>query len=465
MDEPRASPRIPGRRSVTRGGVEVAMQNGSSGENEKPTGAVTLSLDPGRAIEDYAAARAKGRVVAVSFADPEPSPDGAPVAPEVEAFLAREHLFVGHYDEVLSALVDSRFSSDRTTAMTPEQREKLPPIVEELRLLSESLLSKDPPDHTRLRKLIQPSFAPRVMEAMRARIQQITNDLLDTAEREAAARGEVTPHRRMDLVASFAYPMPVTVISDMLGIPLEDRPQVKQWTENLLRADRRRGTLDDDTTAKLRQFISYLRDLFAQKRGKKAEDMITQLLQAEEEGDKLSEDEVLSTVFLLYLAGHVTTVNLIGNGVFALLSHPAELAKLKADPGGLAKGVVEETLRYWGPVDFVAGRIAKQEVEIAGTRIPKGEPVMVGLASANRDPARFPDPDRFDITREGAERHVAFGKGIHLCVGAPLARVEGQIAFETLIRRFPAMRLAVPPEQVRWGKSFLRGLAELPVFF
>ncbi|MDI1484544.1 cytochrome P450 [Polyangium sp. y55x31] len=437
------------------------MQNGSNGENEKATGVVTLSLDPGRSYDDYAAARAQGPVVAVSFEDG--GSEGDAVA--LEAFLTREHLFVSHYDEVLSALVDCRFSSDRRTAMTPEQREKLPPVIEELRLLAESLLTKDPPDHTRLRKLIQPSFSPRVMDVMRPRIQKLADDLLDAVERAAEARGERAPDRRMDLISAFAYPLPVTVISDMLGIPREDRPQVKQWTENLLRADRRRaGGLDEETAAKLRQFTSYLRDLFVLKRQRPAEDMISQLLRAEEEGDKLSEDEVLSTVFILYLAGHVTTVNLIGNGAFALLQHPAELAKLKSNPC-LAKGVVEETLRYWGPVDFVAARIAKENMDLGGVHIPKGEPVMVGLAAANRDPARFQNPDTYDITREGAERHVAFGKGIHLCVGAPLARVEGQIAFETLFRRFSEMRIAVPPDEVRWNKSFLRGLSELPVLF
>ncbi|MDI1433674.1 cytochrome P450 family protein [Polyangium sorediatum] len=439
------------------------MQNGSNGEREKATGAVTLSLDPGRVIEDYAAARAQGPVVAVSFADTDAGGDES--AANLEDFLTREHLFVSHYDEVLSALVDGRFSSDRRSALTPEQRDKLPPVIEELRLLSESLLSKDPPDHTRLRKLIQPSFSLRAMEVMRPRIQKLTDELLDAAEHAAEARGERAPDRRMDLIEAFAYPMPVTVISDMLGIPLADRAQVKQWTENLLRADRRRtGGMDAETLAKLRQFTSYLRDLFVLKRQTPAEDMITDLLRAEEAGDKLCEDEVLSTVFLLYLAGHVTTVNLIGNGAFALFQHPTELGKLKADPT-LAKGVVEETLRYWGPVDFVTARIAKENVHLGGACIPKGEPVMVGLAAANRDPARFSNPDAFDITRQGAERHVAFGKGIHLCVGAPLARVEGQIAFDTLFRRFPAMRLAVPPEEVRWAKSFLRGLRALPVLF
>jgi cytochrome P450 len=423
---------------------------------------VSLSMDANHSYEGFAAARAKGPVVTVQFAA---RSDAGEPTPELRAFLERKHLFVTRYDDVLSALLDNRFSSDEKTAMTPEQREKLPVVVEELRPIARSLLSMDPPDHSRLRKLIQPSFSVRMMDAMRPRIQKITDDLLDKAERAAEGRGERGPDRRMDLIEDFAYPMPVTVISDMLGIPMEDRAQVKRWTENLLRVDGTRGReLDLETRSRLRHFIDYLRDLFVAKRRAPADDMITQLLQAEEDGDKLNEDEVLSTVFILYLAGHVTTVNLIGNGVFALLSHPGELEKLKAD-FGLTRGVVEETLRYWGPVDFLPRRIAKEEMEIRGTHIPKGEPVMVGLASANRDPARFADPDRFDITRADADRHIAFGKGIHLCVGAPLARVEGQIAFETLFRRFPEMRLAVPQEEVRFSNSLLRGFAKLPVFF
>jgi cytochrome P450 len=192
--------------------------------------------------------------------------------------------------------------------------------------------------------------------------------------------------------------------------------------------------------------------------------MISRLVWAEEDGDTLDEDEILSMVFLLFLAGHVTTVNLVGNGVVALLTHPHQLGKLKANPE-LAKGVVEETLRYWGPVDFIGRRIAKEDVEVGGTVIPTGEQTTVSLASANRDPERFANPDVFDISRADANRHVAFGKGIHVCLGAPLARVEGQVAFTTLFRRFPELRLAVPAEEVRWGSGFLRGFARLPVLF
>ena len=223
--------------------------------------------------------------------------------------------------------------------------------------------------------------------------------------------------------------------------------------------------MDEETRAGLREFIDYLQNLFERKRRAPTDDMISRLVHAEEDGNVLDEDEVLATVFLMFLAGHVTTVNLVGNGVVALLTHPDQLAKLKADPELLAKGVVEETLRYWGPVDFIGRRIAKEDVELSGTVIPTGEQATVSLASANRDPERFVNPDAFDITRADANRHVAFGKGIHVCLGAPLARVEGQVAFETLVRRYPHLRLAVPEEEVRWSGSFLRGFARLPVLF
>ena len=210
--------------------------------------------------------------------------------------------------------------------------------------------------------------------------------------------------------------------------------------------------MDEEIRAGLREFIDYLRDLFERKRRVPTDDMISRLVHADEDGDVLDEEEVLATVFLKFLAGHVTTVNLVGNGVVALLTHPEQLAKLKADPG-LAKGVVEETLRYWGPVGFIGRRAAREDVEVGGTVIPTGEQATFSLASANRDPERFADPDVFDITRADANRHVAFGKGIHICLGAPLARLEGQVAFDTLFRRYPDLRLAVPAEEMRWGRG------------
>ena len=440
----------------------------NSGHKEaRPTEPVELNIgDPhfmANAYDTYANLRAKGPVSRVRFASGAEEAAGDDREEQRGFFGSQETFFVTHYDEVISTLLDHRFAVDPHSTMSPEQVEELEAQTpEEFRLFSRSIISLDPPDHTRLRKLVQPSFTGRGMQALRGTIQQVVDDLLDQAERDSAEHGEAAPDRRMDLIEAFAYPFPVTVISDMLGIPREDRETIRGWTENLLRVDR--GRVDEEVRVGLREFIDYLRDLFQRKRRAPTEDMISRLVHAEEDGDILDDDEVLATVFLMFLAGHVTTVNLVGNGVVALLTHPDQLAKLKADPE-LAKGVVEETLRYWGPVDFIGRRIAREDVEVGGTVVPTGEQATVSLASANRDPARFANPDIFDITRAGANRHVAFGKGIHVCLGAPLARVEGQVAFSTLFRRFPELRLAVTAEEVRWGGSFLRGFARLPVLF
>jgi cytochrome P450 len=415
------------------------------------------------AYDTYADLRAQGPVTRVRFAGGAEDTASEDSGEQRGFFGNQETFFVTHYDEVIATLLDRRFSVDPRSGMPPEQVEQQEAQTpEEFRLLSRSIISIDPPDHTRLRKLVQPSFTGRGIQSLRGSIQKVVDDLLDEAEHDAAERGEEAPDRRMDLIEAFAYPFPVTVIGDMLGIPREDRETIRGWTEDLLRVDR--GRVDEEVRAGLREFIDYLKDLFERKRRAPADDMISRLVHAEEDGDMLDEDEVLATVFLMFLAGHVTTVNLVGNGVVALLTHPDQLAKLKADPN-LAKGVVEETLRYWGPVDFIGRRIAREDVEVGGTEIPAGEQATVSLASANRDPERFADPDVFDITRADANRHVAFGKGIHVCLGAPLARVEGQVAFDTLFRRYPDLRLAVPAEEVHWGGSFLRGFARLPVLF
>ena len=370
-------------------------------DNQQATEPVELDIaDPdfmADAYDTYAGLRAKGPVTRVRFAsgaEEEASEDSG----EQRGFFGdQETFFVTHYDEVVATLLDRRFSVDPRSGMTAEQVEQQEAQTpEEFRLLSRSIISIDPPDHTRLRMLVQPSFTGRGIQALRGSIQQVVDDLLDEAERDAAERGEAAPDRRMDLIEAFAYPFPVTVISDMLGIPREDRETIRGWTEDLLRVDR--GRVDEEVRAGLREFIDYLTELFERKRLAPADDMISRLVHAEEDGDVLDEDEVLATVFLMFLAGHVTTVNLVGNGVVALLTHPGQLAKLKADPS-LAKGVVEETLRYWGPVDFIGRRIAREDVEVGGTVIPAGEQATVSLASANRDPERFADPDVFDITR------------------------------------------------------------------
>src|ERR671910_888423 len=451
--------------SMSENGAETNAPNEEEVDSAEP---VELDIaDPhfmANAHELYADLRAKGPVSRVRFAgmeQEEVSGDGAEEQPEF--FGRQETFFVTHFDEVIKTLLDDRFAVDPRSTMSSEQVEKLESRTpEEFRLFSRSIISLDPPDHTRLRKLVQPSFTGRGMEALRGSIQQIVDDLLDKAERDAAERGETPPDRRMDLIEAFAYPFPVTVISDMLGIPREDRETIRGWTEDLLRVDR--GRVDEEVRAGLREFIDYLTELFERKRLAPADDMISRLVHAEEDGDVLDEDEVLATVFLMFLAGHVTTVNLVGNGVVALLTHPSQLAKLKADPG-LARGVVEEPLRYWGPVDFIGRRIAREDVEVGGTVIPAGEQATVSLASANRDPERFANPDAFDITRADANRHVAFGKGIHVCLGAPLARVKGRVAYIPLSGGSQGRRWGAPAGGVKGGRIFRRGFPRLPVLF
>src|SRR5918994_1966859 len=453
---------------------EDGAETGAANEEVRPTDPVELNLtDPhfmADAYDTYADLRAKGPVSRVRFVtgdEQETSEDGAKEQ-RPEDFFGGETFFVTHYDEALATLLDERFSVDPRSVMSPEELEQQPEMPEEFRLFSRSILALDPPDHTRLRKLVQPSFTGRGMQALRGSIQQIADDLLDEAERDAAERGEEAPYRRMDLIEAFAYPFPVTVISDMLGIPREDREAIRGWTENLLSAERigRGREVEEEVRAGLREFIAYLKDLFERKRCAPTDDMISRMVHAVEDGDVLDEEEILATVFLMYLAGHVTTVNLIGNGVVALLRHPEQLKRLKENPELLAKGVVEETLRYWGPVEFVGRRIAKEDVALNGTVISTGEQATVSLAAANRDPERFANPDLFYIGRADANRHVAFGKGIHVCLGAPLARVEGQVAFATLFERCPELRLGVPDQEVHWGGgSFLRGFRRLPVLF
>src|SRR5215207_560166 len=427
--------------TIFRSTSEDGAERGAAQEGVYPTAPVELNLtDPhfmANAYDTYAELRAKGPVSRVRFVtgadEAEEAPDEGAKEQRPEDFFGGETFFVTHYDEALATLLDDRFSVDPRSRMSPEELEQQPEMPEEFRLFSRSILALDPPDHTRLRKLVQPSFTGRGIQALRGSIQQVADDLLDRAERDAAGRGEAAPNRGMNLIEAFAYPFPVTVISDMLGIPRGDREAIRGWTENRLRVDRLQGGgVDEEVRAGLREFIDYLKDLFERKRRAPTEDMISRLVHAEEDGDVLDEEEVLATVFLMFLAGHVTTVNLVGNGVVALLRHPEQLAKLGADPELLAKGVVEETLRYWGPVDFVGRRTAREDVAVDGTVIPKGEEATVSLASANRDPERFANPDVFDIGRADANRHVAFGKGIHVCLGAPLARVEGQVAFATL---------------------------------
>ncbi|MET0405815.1 MAG: cytochrome P450 [Cystobacter sp.] len=376
--------------------------------------------------------------------------------------LAGQQYFVTRYDEAVAILMDDHLSSDVLKAMPPEQRARMESALpEELRPIVRSILVLDPPDHTRLRKLVQPNFTARAMETLRPRIQRIVDGLLDKAEREAG------PGRRVELVEAFAYPLSITVISDMLGIPEDERETVYPWAERLLRAKGPEGMMDTETRAGLNAFARYLEALFERKRQTPAEDMISQMVRVQEDGDLLGPQELLSMTFILFFAGHLTTVSLIGNGVVALLSHPEQHARFLEDPATSVKGLVEETLRYWGPVDFIGGpRVATADMDVGGLRVPEGARVAVGLASANRDPRRFERPDAFDISRPDAHRHIAFGKGIHVCIGAPLARLEAELAFESLFRRWPAARLEQPAGTLELSMGAgLRGFKRIPIVF
>lgn len=415
----------------------------------------------------YEELRAQGPVSKVRRLTGREDEEGERALPRTGFFTSESNL-VTHYDEGVTAMLDDRFTVDPAKVMSPEQQAEVAARMAEApritRALSRNLLTLDPPDHTRLRKLVQPSFTGRAMASLDARIQKITDDLLDQAEQAAAARGETAPDRIMELVRDFAYPLPVTVISDMVGIPEEDRLQARYWTENLLKVQGADPETMQDIQQRLSDFGDYLEALFERRRHDPQDDLISRLVAAEEDGDTLSPEEMLSMVFVVYVAGFVTTVNLIGNGVMALLTHPAELAKFRANPE-LAANVVEETLRYWGPAESTLPRIAMEDVQIGDTVIRRGEAMQAGLASMNRDPQRFAHPEVYDIERGDANRHVAFGKGVHVCLGAPLARLEGRIAFETLFRRYPHLRLAVPAADVHWHRDLIRGYAEIPLSF
>ena len=358
---------------------------------------------------------------------------------------------VTRYDDVAMVLRDERFAKDKSRALAPEQLAKQPWVPALFRPLTRNMLDLDPPDHTRLRALVQKAFTPRVVEQVHARIQKLTEVLLD----RAVERG------RMDLVRDYALPIPTTIIAEMLGVPGEDRQKFHRWSRTIVQSNPS-GWRMVRAIPNAVMFLRYIRKLVNARRARPQDDLVSALVQVEEEGDQLSEDELLAMIFLLLIAGHETTVNLIGNGTLALLEHPDQMEKLRNDLE-LVKPAVEELLRYSGPVETATERYTREDVTIANVRIPRGELVYAVLASANRDERQFANPDAVDITRE-PNRHLAFGLGIHYCLGAPLARLEGQIAFATLFRRISALRLAVPQNALRWRRGLtLRGLESLPV--
>ena len=338
-------------------------------------------------------------------------------------------------------------------ALTDPQLRKLPvgwrPDPDSiLASLDLHMLNLDPPDHERLRKLVSKAFTARRVEELRPRITAITGALLD----------DMSTRREVDLLAAFAFPLPITVICELLGVPAADRDQFRAWSATIVADTVSPEVFQADAGA----MVGYFQTLLAARRREPAGDLLSALITARDEEDRLSENELLSMAFLLLVAGHETTVNLIASGMLALLLNPGELARLRADPS-LLGGALEELLRYVNPVNNATFRFTGEPVEVGGVPIGANEVVFVSLSGANRDPSRYAGPERLDLGRDSSG-HLAFGHGIHYCLGAPLARLEAEIAFRGLLERFGSMTLAVPADELRWRPSTLiHGLESLPV--
>lgn len=354
-----------------------------------------------------------------------------------------EMLLVVGYEEARQALADPRLSKNwRNFEMWSGEPDNA---------VNANMLEADPPHHTRLRKLVTREFTARRVEAMRPRVQQITDELLDSM----TAKGSSSA----DLVDAFAFPLPMTVICELLGVPDLDRDRFRVWSNEVVAP-----TGVEESQAAVTEMSGYLAELIEGKRAAPGEDLLSGLIRTrDEDGDQLTSDELIGMAFLLLVAGHETTVNLISNGIRALLAHPEQLAALRADFDGLIDGAVEEMLRYEGPVETSTFRFASEPLEIGGIAIPAGKAVLVAVAAGDRDPERYPEPDRFDIRRP-TQGHLAFGHGIHFCLGAPLARMEGRIAIRTLLERCPDLALDPDGGPLEWLPGLLiRGVRRLPV--
>lgn len=351
---------------------------------------------------------------------------------------------VTRYDDVLVVLKDDRFSKHYVPSIGFMPRK--------LRELTRNLLNVDPPDHTRLRTLVNKAFTPRVVEKLRSPIEKLTNDLLD----RAATRGG------MELISAFALPIPLAVIADLMGIPDEDRGQFAKWSKRVAAGDS--GSIPGAISAwyGMWRFGSYFKKLIEVRRREPRDDIVTALVEAEEEGDRLNEQELVAMLALLLFAGYETTVHLIGTSALVLMQNDEERERLRSDPA-VAATAIEELLRYTSPADFATPRVAREDIELGGAIIPRGALVLPALGSANRDETQFAEPDRLDLARD-PNRHLAFGMGAHYCVGAPLARLEAQIALTALFRRFPRLQPAMTADALPWRRGMLfRGLESLPV--
>jgi cytochrome P450 len=355
------------------------------------------------------------------------------------------------YDDVAAVLRHPQVSSERTRAA---QQEAPPEFQAFFAFRSNAMLNADPPKHTRLRLLVSKAFTPAAAEQLGPFIRCTVAEALDAAK----ARG------RMDVMRDLAQPLSVTVIAHLLGVPPEDHARFKKWSDDIaLTAGNVQSNLLPEhfqqAVRSWQELLAYLRVVVAERRAQPRADLLSALVKAEEAGDRLSEEELFANTILLLNAGQETTTNLIGNGTYAFLQHPEEWRKLRDDPS-LIGSAVEEVLRYDSPVQFTS-RVLKADLALGGKQLRAGKLVLTLLGAANRDPAHFPEPDRFDITRAD-NKHVAFGLGPHFCLGAPLARLEGRIVFEELARRLPDLRLEGPAPEYRDNFN-LRGLKSLPV--
>jgi len=380
------------------------------------------------------------------FADPYPTyarlRNAAPVQQVPTGSAGRFSYLVTGYAEAREAFTDPRLSKNTARFFAGRLSDRdLHPAV------SQNMLATDPPEHARLRALVTKAFSTGAVAKLRPCIAGLVDELLDAWPE----------HGPVDLVAGLAVPLPVTVICEMLAVPEADREQVHAWSGELFAAgDPRRIDVASQAVG------TYMTDLVAARRGFPGESLLDDLIAVRDGQDRLTEDELVSLAVLLLVAGHETTTNFIGNAALALLQHPESLARLKAEPE-LFGTALDELLRFDSPVGIATFRYSAEALTLGGTDIPAGVPVLIAPGAANRDPARFPDPDRVDLDR-GAPGHLAFGHGIHRCLGAPLARAEGELALRAVFARFPDVRLARPVEQLEWRHTRLtRGLTSLPV--
>lgn len=364
--------------------------------------------------------------------------------------------YVTRYEDVLAVLKDNGeiFAKDPVNARDqPPQDGNASPNIS--RSINRNMLFADPPDHTRLRTLVNLAFTPRRVDSLTPRISEIAASLLD----QMAASSPP-----WELMTAYAFPLPITVIMEMLGIPAADQGQVHEWTKAII-APGRHGISLKDRKRRIRAFVDYLHEMFTHRRAHPGDDLISALVAADAQGERLTEEELSSMVALLFVTGHETVVNLLGNGALALMQHPDQLTRLLADNSDAAwDAAVEELLRYDGPVETSTTRWARQDISLHGCAIKRGDVIRVVLTSANRDEHQFACPHQLDLQREDVHAHLAFGRGAHYCLGAPLARLEGRIALRALFTRWPTLHPSVPVGELSWRIGVIfRGLDALPV--